>query len=88
MVLSVKVQELVIGVFVAIVVQFEGDRPGLVCSVRRKFGVVLRTTVTGLVVVLEMSVKMGAAGHDGRLPLLPLYVTAPFCASALPSIME
>jgi hypothetical protein len=61
----------VTGVFVAIVVQFGGDRPGLDCSVTRKYGVVLRTTVTELVVVLEMLVNTGAFGV-GSSPTLPL----------------
>ena len=82
-----NVQGLVTGVSVAIVVQFGRDRSGLVCSVRRKYGVVLRTTVTEWVVVLEMLVNMGASGV-GRLPSWPLNVTAPICASALPSIVE
>ena len=82
-----NVQGLVTGVFVAIVVQFGGDRPGLDCSVTRKNGVVLRTTVAELGVVLEMLVNTRAFGV-GRLPPLPLNVTAPICASALPSIVE
>ena len=81
-----NVQGLVTGVSVAIVVQFAGDRPGLVCSVRRKYGVVLRTTVAELVVLLEMSVNMGASGV-GRLPPVPLYVTPAMRANALPSIV-
>src|SRR5664279_5023902 len=68
------------------VVQFGRDRSGLACSVRKKYGVVLRTTVA-LVVVLAMPVNMGAAGI-GRAPPSPLNVTAPFCASALPSSVE
>ena len=57
---------LVTGVFVAIIVQFVGDRLGLVCSVTRKYGVVLRTTVA-LVVVLAMPVNRGAAGIDRQI---------------------
>jgi len=83
----VYVQGLVTGVFVAIVVQFVRDRSGLDCSVRRKYGVVLMTTVTELLVVLEMSVNLGASGV-GRLPPSPLNVTAPTCDSALPSSVE
>src|SRR5664279_2244214 len=75
---------LVTGVFVAIVVQFGGDRSGLVCNVRRKYGVVLRTTVA-LVVVLEMLVNTGAFGV-GSSPTLPLNVTPAVNANALPSI--
>ena len=82
---SVNVQGLVTGVLVAIVVQFRGDRPGLDCSVTSKYGVVLRTTVAELVVVLEMSVNTGASGI-GRLPLSPLNVTPAVKANALPSI--
>ena len=48
-----NVQGLVTGVFVAIVVQFGAGRMGLDCSVTRKYGVVLRTTVAELV-ALEM----------------------------------
>ena len=77
---------LVAGLFVAIVVQFGREMSELVWRVRRKYGEVLRTTVA-LVVVLAMPVKMGAAGID-RLPPSPLNVTAPTCASALPSIVE
>ena len=83
----VYVQGLVTGVFVAIVVQFVRRRSGMVCRVRRKFGVVLMTTVTELLVVLEMLVNLGASGV-GILPALPLNVTAPVWASALPSIVE
>ena len=74
---------LVAGVFVAIIVQFVGDRLGLVCSVTKKYGDVLRTTVA-LVRVLEMLVNMGAFGV-GRLPPLPLYVIPAVNAKALPS---
>ena len=81
-----NVQILVIGKFVAIVVQFVRDRFGLDCSVTRKYGEVLRTTVA-LVRVLAMLVNTGAAGID-RLPPSPLNVTAPFCASARPSKVE
>src|ERR1017187_2696273 len=77
---------LVTGLFVAIIVQLGGDRLGLDCSVTRKYGEVLRTTVA-LVSVLKMPVNMGAAGID-RLPPSPLKVTAPFCASARPSKVE
>src|ERR1017187_2869087 len=77
---------LVARLFVAIVVQFGREMSELVWRVRRKYGEVLRTTVA-LVVVLAMPVKMGAAGID-RLPPSPLNVTAPFCASALPSKVE
>ena len=73
------------GVLVAIVVQLE--RSGLVCNVRRKYGVVLRTTVAELATGPEMTVKMGAAGM-GRLPPVPLNVTAPVCTSALPFMVE
>ena len=45
------VQILVVGVFVAMVVQFAGERLGLDCSVTPKYGVVLRTIVTELVFV-------------------------------------
>jgi hypothetical protein len=83
----VYVQGLVTGVFVAIVVQFVRRRSGMVCRVRRKFGVVLMTTVTELLVVLEMLVNLGASGV-GILPASPLNVTAPVWASALPSIVE
>ena len=82
----VYVQGLVIGVFVAIVVQFVRDRAGLDCSVTKKYGEVLRTKVA-LVRVLEKPVNTGAAGID-RLPPSPLNVTAPFCASARPSKVE
>ena len=83
---SVNVHGLITGVFVAIVVQFGRDRSGLVCSVRGKYGVVLRT-MSALVVVLETLVKLRAAGI-GRLPPAPLNVTAPTWASALPSSVE
>jgi hypothetical protein len=39
---------------VAIVVQLAGERPGLDCSVTKKYGVVLIATVTELAVVLEI----------------------------------
>ena len=81
----VNVQGLVTGVSVAIVVQFGGDTPGLDCSVTRKYGVVLRTTVTELMVVLEMLVNTGAFGV-GNSPTLPLNVTPAVKANALPSI--
>ena len=84
---SVNVQGLVIGVSVVIVFQFGGDRLGLACSVRRKYGEVRRTTVAELVVVLEILVKMGPSAV-GRLPPAPLNVTAPTCASARPSRVE
>ena len=71
--------------FVAIGVQFEGDRPGLDSSVTRKNGVVLRTT-TELVVVLAMLAKTGAVGV-GSSPTLPLKVTPAVNAKALPSIV-
>ena len=86
MLVSVKFQLLVVGLFVAIIVQFVGDRFGLDWSVTRKYGEVLRTTVA-LVRVLEMDVNAGAAGA-GRVPPLPMYVTAPYCAKALPSMLE
>ena len=70
----------------AIIVQTGRDRLGLDCSVTRKYGEVSRTTVA-LVRVLEMPVKTGAAGA-GKAPPLPSNVTAPFCASALPSVVE
>ena len=82
---SVNVQGLVTGVCVAIVVQFGGDRPGLDCSVTRKYGVVPSTMVTELVVVLEMLVNTGAFGV-GSSPTLPLNVTPAVKAKALPSI--
>ena len=69
----------------AIVVQLK--RSGLLCSVRKKYGEVLTTTVADVADVLVMSVKNGATGM-GRLPPLPLNVTAPVCASALPSMVE
>jgi len=47
--------------------------------------VVLRTTVTELVVVLEMPVNTGAFGV-GSSPTLPLNVTPAVKANALPSI--
>ena len=81
----VNVHGLVTGVSVASVVQFVRDMSGLVCSVRRKYGVVLRTTVVELVAVLEVWVNLGASGV-GRLPLLPLYVTPALNAKARPSI--
>ena len=80
-----NVQGLVTGVFVAIVVQFAGDKPGLDCSVTRKNGVVLSTTVTELVVVLEMPINAGAFGV-GSSPTSPLNVTPAVKAKALPSI--
>ena len=83
----VYVQGLVTGVFVAIVVQFVRRRSGMVCRVRSKCGVVLMTTVMELLVVLEMLVNLGASGV-GIVPALPLNVTAPVWASALPSIVE
>src|ERR1035437_8317812 len=82
---SLNVQGLVTGVFVAIVVQFGGDKPGLDCSVTRKNGVVLRTTVTELVVVLEMPINTGAFGV-GSSPTMPLNVIPAVKAKALPSI--
>jgi hypothetical protein len=48
--------------------------------------VVLRTTVTELVVVLEMLVNTGAVGV-GSSPTLPLNVTPAVNAKALPSIV-
>ena len=58
---------------VEIVVQVK--RSGLDCSVKRIFGVVLRKTVVEVLVVV-MAVKMGDVGV-GRLPPVPLKVTAP-----------
>ena len=81
---SVNVQGLVAGVFVAIGVQVGRDKLGLVCSVRGKYGAVLRTTVA-LVVVLEMLVNTGAFGV-GSSPASPLNVTPAVKAKALPSI--
>ena len=52
--MSLNIQGLVIGVCVAIVVQLAGDKPGLDCSVTKKYGVVSRTTLTELAVVLEI----------------------------------
>ena len=83
---SVNVQILLVDIFVAIAVQSGGDKLGLVCSVTRKYGAVLRTTVA-LVVVIEKPVNMGPAGAD-RLPPSPLKVTAPTCASARPAKVE
>ena len=80
-----KVQVLVTGVSVVIVAQLWRDKSGQACSVRRKYGEVRRTTVAELV-VLEMSVKMGAAGV-GRLPPTPLNVTPAENDIALPSIV-
>ena len=82
----VNVQELVTGVAVAIVVQIGWDRSRVVCSVRRKYGVVLRTTVAELGAFLEILVNRGAASV-GRLPLVPLKVTPAVNAKALPSIV-
>ena len=82
--MSVNVQGVVTGVFVAMDDQFGEDRPGLDCNVTRKYGVVLRTTVA-LVVVLEMPVNWGASGV-GSSPTLPLKVTPAVNAKALPSI--
>jgi hypothetical protein len=81
----VNVQGLVTGVFVAIVVQFAGDRPGLDCSVARTNGGVLRTTVTELAVFREISVNSGTFAV-GRSPTLPLNVTPAVKAKALPSV--
>ena len=64
--LSVKVQKLVIGVCVLMVVQFVGDKSGLACSVRRKYGVVLTATVAEAV-AREKLARLGASGR-GRLP--------------------
>ena len=74
---------LVAGVFVAIIVQFGGERSGLDCNVTRKYGEVLRTTVA-LERVVEIPAKTGAAGV-GILPPTPLYVTPAVNANALPS---
>ena len=84
--MSVTVQGLVTGVFVAIVVHCSAGRMGLDWSVTRKYGVVVRTMVAELA-ALEMLVNMGAAGVGNTLPL-PLNVTAPTWASALPSSVE
>lgn len=81
----VNVHELETGVLVAMVVQFERDRFGLDCSVTRKYGVVLRTSVTELVFVLEMLVNAGAVGV-GNSPTSPLNVTPALEAKARPSI--
>jgi hypothetical protein len=85
MLVSVNVHVLVAGVAVAIVVQLARDKFERACSVRRKYGMVLRTTVTELVGVMEMEVKMGAVGA-GRVALAPLNVTA-VDANALPTIV-
>jgi hypothetical protein len=75
---------LVMGVLVEIVVQVK--RFVLDCSVKRKYGAVVRVTVAELA-VLVMAVKMGVV-RVGKLPPVPLNVTAPVCASALPSMVE
>ena len=77
----VNVQGLVTGVFVAIVVQFAGDKPGLDCSVTRTSGGVLRTTVTELVVFREIPVNSGTFAL-GRSPTLPLNVTPAVAAQS------
>ena len=48
---------------------------------------VLMTTVMVSWIGLEILVNLGASGV-GKLPLLPLKVTAPVCASARPSMVE